>query len=236
MGNPTITDTQANDGSNSISVTYDTGDASATWGSVEIWTPHKTIPHNMQSVRFASRMPAGTVFAISIQDTDPDGPTNPPYYSIHTSGSFLQTADNDWQINEADLADLTESIDPETLEFTISTTRVYFYGDEDGGISGQQGVAFLDTITFAEDAADTRHVLLYRAGANGSVQGATAQSVLAGADGTAVTAQPDGGYVFVEWSDGVTDITRTDTAVDEAIDVTAVFAEETSVLDWQMMK
>lgn len=39
-----------------------------------------------------------------------------------------------------------------------------------------------------------------------------------------VTADPDEGYVFVKWSDGVTDKTRTDADFKQNMDVTAVFA------------
>lgn len=39
-----------------------------------------------------------------------------------------------------------------------------------------------------------------------------------------VTAVPDEGYVFVKWSDGVSDKTRTDTDFTQNVDVTAVFA------------
>ena len=39
-----------------------------------------------------------------------------------------------------------------------------------------------------------------------------------------VTAVPDEGYVFVKWSDGVTDRTRTDTGFKQNLDVTAVFS------------
>ena len=65
--------------------------------------------------------------------------------------------------------------------------------------------------------------LTYTAGEGGSIQGATIQSVLAGEDGTAVTAVPNEGYAFVRWSDGVTTATRTDTDVAGNISVTAEF-------------
>ena len=66
--------------------------------------------------------------------------------------------------------------------------------------------------------------LKYSAGARGSLSGDTEQTVLYGQDGSAVTAVPDTGYHFVEWSDGSTDNPRTDTNVTANIDVTASFA------------
>ena len=44
------------------------------------------------------------------------------------------------------------------------------------------------------------------------------------AQSISVTAVPQDGYVFVKWSDGVTQKTRTDTNFKQNVDVTAVFA------------
>ena len=52
----------------------------------------------------------------------------------------------------------------------------------------------------------------------------TCDCKLAIPDGTAVTAVPDTGYHFVEWSDSVATATRTDTNVTADISVTASFA------------
>ena len=68
------------------------------------------------------------------------------------------------------------------------------------------------------------YTLSYSAGAGGSLTGNTNQTVQHGQDGSAVTAVPDTGYDFVEWSDGSTDNPRTDTNVTANIDVTASFA------------
>ncbi len=48
-----------------------------------------------------------------------------------------------------------------------------------------------------------------------------------GEDGTAVTAVPDTGYHFVDWSDGSTANPRTDSNVTANVDVTANFAINT---------
>ncbi len=74
--------------------------------------------------------------------------------------------------------------------------------------------------------------LLYAAGANGSLTGTTSQSVIPGADGTAVTAVPDTGYHFVDWSDASTENPRTDTNVNTNISVTANFAINTYTLTY----
>jgi hypothetical protein len=66
--------------------------------------------------------------------------------------------------------------------------------------------------------------LSYTAGANGSITGTLNQEVDRGSDGTPVTAVPDTGYHFLNWSDGSTVNPRTDTNVEEDISVTANFA------------
>jgi hypothetical protein len=66
--------------------------------------------------------------------------------------------------------------------------------------------------------------LTYSAGANGTISGTTPQTVNFGADGTAVTAVPNTGYHFVQWSDSSTANPRTDTDVTADITVTASFA------------
>ena len=66
--------------------------------------------------------------------------------------------------------------------------------------------------------------MLFRSGANGTISGASPQTVSCGASGTAVTAVPNACYSFVNWSDGSTANPRTDTNVTANISVTANFA------------
>ena len=68
------------------------------------------------------------------------------------------------------------------------------------------------------------------AGANGTITGNTPQTVEHGQDGTEVTAVPNTGYHFVQWSDGVTTAARTDLGVTGDINVTAEFAVD----KWQV--
>jgi Divergent InlB B-repeat domain/Bacterial Ig domain len=76
----------------------------------------------------------------------------------------------------------------------------------------------------AQYALNIQYTLTYTAGAHGSVSGTSPQTVNAGANGTAVTAVPDAGYLFVSWSDGSTANPRTDTSVGANLNVTANFA------------
>lgn len=66
--------------------------------------------------------------------------------------------------------------------------------------------------------------LTYQPGANGTVTGKLFQPVLSGGSGTAVTAVPNGGYHFVNWSDGSTANSRTDANVTFSKVLTANFA------------
>ncbi|WP_016778653.1 InlB B-repeat-containing protein [Anaerophaga thermohalophila] len=74
------------------------------------------------------------------------------------------------------------------------------------------------------------YTLNYSAGANGTITGDTPQTVEHGQDGTAVTAVPNTGYHFEQWSDGVTTAARTDLGVTGDINVTAEFAVD----KWQV--
>ena len=65
--------------------------------------------------------------------------------------------------------------------------------------------------------------LLYMAGANGSISGASPQTVNTGGHGSAVTAVPNTGYSFAQWSDGSTSNPRTDGAITNNLSVTADF-------------
>jgi hypothetical protein len=69
--------------------------------------------------------------------------------------------------------------------------------------------------------------LQYNAGAGGTLGGAASQPVFYGASGTAVTANPNAGYHFVRWSDGLLTAARTDGGVTDDLVVSAEFAINT---------
>ena len=66
--------------------------------------------------------------------------------------------------------------------------------------------------------------LSYAAGANGSINGSTPQTVDYGGNGSQVTAVPGLGYHFLSWSDGVATASRTDANVTANLSVTGSFA------------
>ena len=87
-------------------------------------------------------------------------------------------------------------------------------------------------ITVTAQFAITTFTLTYNHDANGTITGATPQTVNSGANGTAVTAVPNAGYHFVQWSDASTQNPRTDTNVTANITVTAQFAITTFTLTY----
>lgn len=82
----------------------------------------------------------------------------------------------------------------------------------------------LSDITVTANFAIDTFTLDYVAGAGGSLEGETSQTVEYMNSGSAVEAIPDTGYQFVDWSDGSTNNPRTDIEVDEDINVTANFS------------
>jgi hypothetical protein len=82
----------------------------------------------------------------------------------------------------------------------------------------------ISNLTVHAQYAPILHTLTYLAGTNGSISGTAIQVVGYGTDGEPVTAVPDSGYHFVEWSDASRVNPRTDTSVAGDMSVTARFA------------
>lgn len=78
--------------------------------------------------------------------------------------------------------------------------------------------------TYTANFAINTYALSYSAGSNGTLTGTASLIVNHGGNGTLVTAVPDVGYYFVNWSDGSPSAARTDLDVQDAIAVTANFA------------
>ena len=87
-------------------------------------------------------------------------------------------------------------------------------------------------VSVTANFAINTYTLTYTAGANGTITGTSPQTVNHGADGTPVTAVPNAGYHFVDWSDASTANPRTDTNVTANVSVTANFAINTYTLTY----
>jgi hypothetical protein len=79
-------------------------------------------------------------------------------------------------------------------------------------------------LTVTANFAVDQYTLTYNAGDNGSITGATPQTVNHGGSGSAVKAVPVAGYHFEKWSDGSNANPRTDVKVTADLAVTANFA------------
>lgn len=91
---------------------------------------------------------------------------------------------------------------------------------------GSSGLVKTETLTIKSDSCVQTinyFTLNYTAGTGGSIIGNTTQKILPGKNGSTVTAQPNEGYVFSEWSDGSTNPTRKETNVDKNNTITAEF-------------
>lgn len=86
--------------------------------------------------------------------------------------------------------------------------------------------------TVTANFAINTYTLNYTAGPNGLLTGTASQTVDHASNGTAITAVPEVGYHFVDWSDGNTANPRTDTNVTANLSVTANFAINTYSLSY----
>jgi hypothetical protein len=109
---------------------------------------------------------------------------------------------------------------------TTSDSFTYVVFDSAGAISNVSTVSI--TITPV-----VNYTLTYTTDGNGTIDGTSQQTVDDGTDGTAVTALPNAGYHFVQWSDGSTANPRTDANVTANISVQAQFAPNVLVFTTQ---
>jgi uncharacterized repeat protein (TIGR02543 family) len=94
----------------------------------------------------------------------------------------------------------------------------------DTNVTGNKSV----TASFAINT----YSLAYTSAGHGTISGSASQTVNYGANGSAVTAVPDAHYHFVQWSDGVSTASRTDTNVTANVSVSASFAIDTFTLTY----
>ncbi|MHB8808420.1 MAG: InlB B-repeat-containing protein [Desulfobulbaceae bacterium] len=122
-----------------------------------------------------------------------------------------------------------------TAVTAVPNTGYHFVDWSDGSTANPRTDSNVTAdITVTANFAINTYTLTYTAGANGTLTGTTPQTVNHGASGTAVTAVPNNGYHFVDWSDGSTANPRTDTNVTANISVMANFARDTQTLKVQL--
>ena len=111
-----------------------------------------------------------------------------------------------------------------TADIGYHIVDVLVDGSSVGAVSSYTFTDVAADHTIAASFAINTYTLTYRAGANGTLSGSASQTVNHGGDGVPVTGTPNGGYHFVQWSDGNASNPRTDTGVTGPVDVTASFA------------
>ncbi len=128
-------------------------------------------------------------------------------------------------------------VTPQTIAWNGSGTAVtavanagyHFVNWSDGLLTATRTdvnvlAGFTVTANFAANVAGVNYTLTYLAGTNGTISGTTPQIVVSSGSGNVVTAVPNAGYHFVNWSDGVLTATRTDVNVWMSLSVLANFA------------
>ena len=167
--------------------------------------------------------------------TDPNDPSDPSTeapddkktYTLHytaSGGGYILAKDG--TISGSVLQEVTEG-DNGMRVTAVANTGYEFVRWSDGVTTATRTDSNVTSdITVTAEFRRIELTLTYTAGTGGSITGETSQPVLYGESGTAVTAVPEEGYVFVRWSDGVTIATRTDSNVTSDITVTAEFAPD----------
>lgn len=106
----------------------------------------------------------------------------------------------------------------------VPNTGYAFTNWSDGSTANPRTDANItNNLTVTANFVPLIYTLSYNAGTNGSLTGTTPQSVTYGNSGSAVTAVPNAGFAFTNWSDGLTANPRTDSNVSSNLTVTANF-------------
>lgn len=186
------------------------------------------------------------------QTTDVTAIPNEGYQFVKWSDNKTQSTRSDI-VNNSDLTFTAKfekkvfTVNYSSTEFGIiygKTTQSVKYGESSEAVTakplyGYKFVGWSDGVTTAErtDANVTCnisatatyekitfiHVMQYLTDGNGEIDGRAKQNVFLNTDAEPVTAVPNDGYEFVQWSDGVTTATRRDLNVENSITVTAQF-------------
>ncbi len=120
-------------------------------------------------------------------------------------------------------------------DIEVATTQNYTLAIEDAGQAlvfevrprAANGTAIGVAVASEPTSVPQAYEVSYIAGAGGSLLGNAAQVILHGNNATTITAQPDEGYVFTLWSDGVTTASRAEINVIATINVNASFTIST---------
>ena len=174
-----------------------------------------------------------------------DGSTANPRTDTHVTANLSVTAN--FAIDQYTLAytaganGTLTGTSPQTVDYgasgspvtAVPNTGYHFTSWSDGVLTASRTDANVTAnISVTANFAINTYTLTYTAGANGTISGTSPQTVNHGVSGTAVTAVPNTGYHFVDWSDASTANPRTGANVTANISVTASFAINTYTLTY----
>ena len=129
-----------------------------------------------------------------------------------------------------------QNIDPGANGSTVTAVpnaHAHFVGWSDGLMTPSRTDSNINAnLTVTANFAMDTYTLNYTAGPNGSLSGVAVQTVDYGTSGSAVTVVPASNYHFVNWSDGVTTVTRVDSNVTANLNVTANFESDGFMLNY----
>ena len=112
-----------------------------------------------------------------------------------------------------------------TTVTAVPNTGYHFVQWSDGVLTAARtDTNVLANLSVTASFAMNTYTLTYTAGPNGTITGMSPQTVAYGGNGLAVSAVPNSGYQFAQWSDGSTANPRTDSSVTANISVTAAFS------------
>ncbi|MCC5874830.1 MAG: InlB B-repeat-containing protein [Candidatus Sumerlaeia bacterium] len=152
--------------------------------------------------------------------------------NVNVTAEFIQTFTVVYNVDAAEgsITGNTEQvvdINGDATTVTAEAATGYTFSQwSDGILTAERTDTDVTTnINVTAEFTLNNYALIYAAGPNGEVTGNLSQNVDHGESGTPVTAEPDTDFVFVQWSDGVTENPRTDTNVLGPVNVTAEFAQ-----------
>ncbi len=165
-----------------------------------------------------------TVNIVAGQTVTVVGIYSPATYTLSTSVSG-------WH---GSLVPVTGSHDANAMVVLTATPDYGYEVQTWTGTDNDASTAPTNTVTMTGDKTVTvqfalvthPYTLTYTAAANGSITGASPQTVNYGTDGTAVAAVPNPHFRFAQWSDGLKTATRQDKNVMANVDVAASFLPE----------
>ncbi len=116
-----------------------------------------------------------------------------------------------------------------TTVTAVPNTGYHFVSWSDDVLTASRtDINIVDSINVVASFSINTYTLEYNVDTGGTISGSSTQIINYGSNGTLVTAVADSRYRFLNWSDGDTSTTRTDTNITEDLTITALFRRRSS--------